>query len=146
MELHPDDAEAVAAFIHNNFSAITRYIGWESYTNPAEARADLIHDADDPNRFFFGVYHQGKLVGLVRLIPQSSKNTWNLVYAKDTGGPKGLMTEAIKAAILWIKDHCPQASVHAEVAHTNTQSQDLVERLGFIPIRESDRSIYYQRP
>lgn len=144
LQLHPDDAEAIAAFVCNNFSAITQYIEWHNYTNPIEIRSDLLRDFDDPLRYFFGVYHQGNLSGLIRLVPQSSKNYWKLVYAKDANGQKGLMTEAVKAVTEWLKEQYPQSTIQAEVAHDNIQSRALLERAGFIPLRENTKSIHYQ--
>lgn len=142
VSLTPDHAADVAAFVEKNHAAVSQYINsWEDYRNPINVMRDL--KSTTPNSMFFGIYGKGSLLGLLRLVPQSWKNWWNLVYAKDPSAPKGLMTEAIAAVIAWLQQQGRKVTLQAQIDLENTRSQKVVERLGFTFRLEHGDFAYY---
>jgi uncharacterized repeat protein (TIGR04076 family) len=56
----------------------------------------------------------------------------------------GYMTEAVTAAVMWALQQPDVSAVRAETANTNVASMRVLHKVGFVPIRATDRFLYWR--
>ena len=122
---------------------------WEGEFVYVESKIDQYYQSKvrDPARIFFAICREGKTVGEIQLkyINRSiACGTMSIHLANDSYKNHGWGTEAEQLMINYAFGQLGLNKILADCVHRNKRSQHVLEKLGFVHIRDDAVFRYYQ--
>ncbi len=114
----------------------------------SDSRADAYFERQmEKHRIFLAVMMGGKPVGeiILRDIDEAKKEcTLGVHLQNDSVKGQGIGTEAIRLAIGYAFSELHMSAINADAVLKNTRSRHVLEKLGFVFLREEGIFMYYR--
>lgn len=135
------DADAYHALIQDNRAHLTQHGDYQEET--AKTLAAVRAELAVPNDLRFGIHYGDKLIGRIDLFPAEPPRYSLGCWLTATATGHGYATAAAHA-VMDLAVRLGATDVYAGVAHGNTKSAALLERVGFTAVVEFDTFTRYR--
>jgi len=133
-----EDAQQFFEVIDKNRAVLREWLLWIDSINTVEHAEttirEAIENAERSLSYRFGIYLNDKIIGVVevkninRFSDSAQFGYW---LAPDWQG-QGIMTDCVRALTTYCFNELKLNSVHISIAHANTKSRAVPERLNFV--------------